>query len=199
MEIFAVFLSKPFKEITYREIKAQEKSNALIQKALTRFQEEELITRRKIGNMFLYAPNMNNSTTISYFEILVKERLSIPVKQSLACIKTEFAAIIIFGSYADSTQTAGSDLDVAVIVQTDKEKLDCERSIKAAELKTILTLDAHVFTKQELLEMLADRRENLGKQMVAKHLPVFNATIFYAILREGIRNGFKIIYAESGE
>ena len=202
LALFAVFLKQPFKERTFREIKAQEKSNAFTQQALKKFQAEELITKRKIGNMFLYAPNMNNSTTISYCEILAKEKLSRAAKQSLACVKaatTKFSSIILFGSYAEGTHTPTSDLDLAVIVASEQEKKSCESKLTAAELKSILTIDAHVFTEQEFKEMLADQRENLGKQVAAKHLPVFNATIFYAILQESIDHGLKIVYAESGE
>ena len=55
-----------------------------------------------------------------------------------------------------------------------------------------MPIDGFVFTKAELLEMLADKDENLGKQIARKNLPVLNPNIFYTILSEGIRHGFSI-------
>ena len=66
--------------------------------------------------------------------------------------------------------------------------------MKSAELKSILPLDAHVITKDEMLQMLKDKHENLGKQIAYKHLAIQNPMIFYSILTEEMNNGFKIVY-----
>jgi hypothetical protein len=42
--------------------------------------------------------------------------------------------------------------------------------------------------------MLKDKRENLGKQIAAKHIAVQNSAIFYSIVQEGVNNGFKFVY-----
>lgn len=202
IKIFEAFMRKPFKEFTYREIKefSKEKSNSIIQKAISKFLEENLINRKKLGNMVLYKLKMKNDTVFSYFDILLKESLSNPVKKTLEKIKeelgnTEFISIILFGSYSEGKQTPKSDLDVAVFVSSEEDKRKCELSLKSAELKTLLNIDYHIFTKREMLQMLKDKHENLGKQIAYKHLTIRNPTIFYSIIQEGIDNGFKIIYS----
>ena len=142
---------------------------------------------------------MENNLVFSYFDILIKESLSKPVKDTLRRVKeeladTEFISIVIFGSYAEGKQTEKSDLDIAVFAASEEDKRKCELSLKSAKLKTLLNIDYHVFTKSEMLQMLKDKHENLGKQIAYKHLAVHNPAIFYSIIQKGIDNGFKIVY-----
>ena len=202
IKIFEVFLRTPYKELTYKEIKgySQEKSNSIIQKAIAKFLAEELVKKRKVGNIILYQANLENNVVFSYFGILTKEKFSNPVKNSLKIIREElsnieFISIVIFGSYAEGKQKEKSDLDIAIIVNSEEDKKNCELSMKSAELKSILQLDIHIITKDEMLQMLKDKHENLGKQIVYKHLAIHNPAIYYSIIQEGINNGFKIVYS----
>ena len=201
IKIFEAFLNTPYKEFTYKEIKeySKEKSNSLVQKAIAQYIADELIKKREVGNIILYVANLDNITVFSYFEILIKERIPQEVKNSLRIIKEEladceFVSIVIFGSYAQGKQKETSDLDIALLVSSLEDKKRCELSMKSAQLKSLVQLDVHVMTKKEMLLMLKDKHENLGKQIACKHLAVLNPEIFYSIIKEGIKNGFKIIY-----
>ena len=202
IKIIEAFLRKPYKELTYKEIKdySKEKSNSIIQKAIAKFLAEELVRKRELGNILLYSLNLENNTVFSYFDILIKEKVSSLVKSTLRIIREElstleFISIVIFGSYAEGKQKAISDLDIAIFVNSIEDKKSCELSMKSAELKSILQLDVHVISKEEMLQMLKDKHENLGKQIAYKHLAVHNPAIFYQLIQEGINNGFKIIYS----
>ena len=201
IKIFEAFLRKPYKELTYKEIKefSKKKSNSNIQKAVSKFLSDELISKKEVGNMLLYKLNLEN-TVFSYFDILIKENLSSLVKKSLRIIKeelveTEFISIVLFGSYAEGKETKKSDLDIAVFVSSKEDKQKCKLSLKSTKLKSLLNIDYHVFTKSEMIQMLKDKHENLGKQIAYKHLVVLNPAIFYSIIQEGINNGFKIVYS----
>ena len=202
IKIFEAFLRRPYKELTYKEIKdySKENSNSIIQKAIIKFLTEDLVRKREVGNIILYAINLDNSTVFSYFDIIMKEKRSNLVKSSLKIIREElsnieFVSIVIFGSYAEGKQKEKSDLDIALFVNSVEDKKNCELSMKSAELKSILKIDAHIITKDEMLQMLKDKHENLGKQIAYKHLAIYNPVIFYSIIQEGINNGFKIIYS----
>lgn len=202
IKVFEAFLKMPYKELTYKEIKdySKEKSNSIIQNAIVKFLAEELVKKREVGNIILYALNLENSIVFSYFDILIKEKTSTLLKNSLRIIREElanieFLSLVIFGSYADEKQKEKSDLDIAIFVNSAEDKENCELSMKSAELKSILQIDAHVITKDEMLQMLKDKHENLGKQIAYKHLAIQNPAIFYLIIQEGINNGFKIIYS----
>ncbi len=202
IKIFEAFLRRPYKELMYREIKeySKEKSNSIIQKAIGKFVGEELIRKRMVGNIILYSVNFDNSTTFSYFDILMKEKIPPLVKKSLQLIQKElfnmeFVSLVIFGSYVEGKHTEKSDLDIALFVHSTIDKKKVELALKSVKLKSILETDSHVFTKEEMLQMLKDKHENLGKQIAYKHLAIQNPTIFYSILQEGIDNGFKVIYS----
>ena len=202
IKIFEAFLRRPYKELTYKEIKdySKENSNSIIQKAIIKFLTEDLVRKREVGNIILYTLNLGNSTVFSYFDILTKEKISNLVKNSLQIIRgeifnIEFVSVVIFGSYAEEKQKEKSDLDIAIFVNSVEDKKNCELSMKSAELKSILPLDAHVITKDEMLQMLKDKHENLGKQIAYKHFAIQNPMIFYSILAEGMNNGFKIVYS----
>ena len=202
MKIFEAFLRKPYQELTYKEIKdySKEKSNSIIRKAILKFLAEVLVKKRNVGNIILYALNLNNSTVFSYFDIIIKEKSSNLIKNCLKIVKEElsnieFVSIVIFGSYAEGKQKEKSDLDIAFFVNSAEDKKNCELSMTSAELKSILKIDAHIITKDEMLQMLKDKHENLGKQIAYKHLAIHNPMIFYSILKEGMNNGFKIVYS----
>ena len=63
IKIFEAFLRKPYKELTYKEVKdySKEKSNSIIQKAMVKFLAEELIKKREVGNIILYTVNLENN------------------------------------------------------------------------------------------------------------------------------------------
>jgi hypothetical protein len=46
-----------------------------------------------------------------------------------------------------------------------------------------------------MLQMLKDKHENLGKQIAYKHIAVQNPEIFYSMIKEGIEDGFKVVYS----
>jgi predicted nucleotidyltransferase len=201
IKVFGAFLRRPYAELTYKEIKdySREKSNSTIQKAIVKFLAEDLVHKRDVGNIILYVVNLENSTVLSYFDILIKEKTSPLIRNSLKIIReelagTDFVSVVLFGSYAEGKQQEKSDLDIAIFVNSAGEKKECELAMKSAELKSLLKLDAHVFTRDEMLQMLKDKQENLGRQIAYKHLAIQNPTIFYSILREGMNNGFKIVY-----
>ncbi|MBI2632218.1 nucleotidyltransferase domain-containing protein [Candidatus Pacearchaeota archaeon] len=102
-----------------------------------------------------------------------------------------FYSIVIFGSYAIEKQTKNSDLDIAVFIEDESKRKIVEATFKSSELKTPLEIHWQVISKDEFLDMLKADNENLGKQIGRKHLSVYNSSIFYALLKRGIKNGFR--------
>ena len=199
-KILSIFQKNIFREYTYKEIKEQSKenSNSVVQDAIKAFLKEEIITERAIGTSKLYIINHKNEKACLYFEILNKESLP---KQILDTIKelgntldkhTFFYSIVLFGSYASGEQKKNSDLDVAVFIEQEDSRKIVEAVFKSMELKSFVKVDGHVITKDEFLEMLEVDYENLGKEIARKHLTMRNASIFYSLLKEGIRHGFKL-------
>ena len=199
LKIFEVFAKKPFGEFTRKQIKkeAKERSNNALALAINLLKKEEVIIEKKIGNSGLLMLNLNNDLTYIYLSLCNYERIPPIVKQSLKRIKEEidniiqFYSLVIFGSYAIYQQKSNSDLDIAIFINNE-EKKPIIASINSAKLKTHLDMDIHIITKAEMIEMLTNDEENLGKQIARKHLSVYNIQIFYELIKEGMKHGFRI-------
>lgn len=199
LEIFTVFVKFPYKEITRQEIKdlSKEKSNNALSIALNQFKKENLILERKVGKSSLFSLNFENNLIYYYIALCNDKRLKKMVKLSLNHVFeevkkiTSFFTIVVFGSYAIGKENKSSDLDIIIIIE-DKSKIkDIEINLSNATLKSIIGLDVHVIVCKDFIEMLINEEENLGKQIARKHLVVYNHQLFYDILNEGMKNGFR--------
>lgn len=200
LRIFGVFARQPFAEHTLKEIKvlSKERSNNALSIAMKQFKKEDLLLEKKVGKSSLYRLNFDNELVYYYLALANNNRINKLTKKAVKLIKqsvsklTKFYSIVIFGSYAMQEQKKGSDIDIAVFIEEEKLRKNIERAIRSAEQKSVLPIDGHVISKDEFLKMLKVDYENLGKQIARKHLAVHNIQIFYDLLHEGIKNGFKL-------
>lgn len=200
LKILNIFQRNKFKELTWKQVKelSKEKSSSVIQDAIKAFLNEELITEEKIGTSKLYAVNYQNNKVYPYFETYNKENLPKQVLKSIKELEdsldkhTPFYSIVIFGSFASGEQKKDSDLDIAVFIEQEDKRKMVEAVFKSMELKSLIKVDGHAITKDEFLEMLKVDYENLGKEIARKHLIIHNPIIFYSLIKEGIKNGFKL-------
>lgn len=200
LKIFEVFAKKPFAEYTRKEIKkeSKEKSNNGLALAINLLKKEEVLIEKKIGKSGLLTLNLDNDLTFDYIALCNNERIHHIAKLALENLKKEitedtpFHSIVIFGSYATGEQKKNSDLDIAIFIENKEKRKQIEASINSAKLKSVLEIDAHVIPKEEMLEMLTNKEENLGKQIARRHLAVCNHRIFYEIIKEGMKHGFRV-------
>jgi len=199
LKIFEVFAKKPFAEFTRNQIKKElkEKSNNALALAINLLKKEEVIIEQKVGKSGLLKLNMDNNLTYYYIALCNNLRINhlvkLAIKRLINEIKdiTPFYSIVIFGSYAIGEQKEKSDLDIAIFIETEEKRKIIEASVNNAKLKMPLETDIHVIPKKEMIEMLTNKEENLGKQIARKHLTIHNNHIFYDIISEGIRYGFQ--------
>ncbi|MBS3128854.1 nucleotidyltransferase domain-containing protein [Candidatus Woesearchaeota archaeon] len=200
LKIFEVFARKPFAEYTRNQIKkdAKEKSNNTLMLTINALKKEEVILEKKIGKSGLLTLNLDNDLTCYYIALCNNQKISSLVKTSLKRLKEEietqtyFYSIVVFGSYAVQEQKQTSDLDIAIFIESKEKRKNIEAAINSAKSKSPLNLDIHVIPKKEMIEMLTHDEENLGKQIARKHLAVHNHRIFYDIIKEGMKHGFRI-------
>jgi len=200
LKLFEVFAKNPFVEHTRKEIKktSKEKSNNTLALAINLLKKEGVVLERKIGKSGVLTLNLDNDVTFYYISLCNINRMHHLAKLVLDAIKKEitehtpFYSLVIFGSYAINEQKKDSDIDVAIFIESEEKKKQIEGAINSAKLKNPLETDVHIITKNEMLEMLADKKENLGKQIVRKHLALYNHRIFYEIIKEGMNHGFRI-------
>ena len=200
LKIFEVFAKKPFAEFTRKRIKKElkERSNNALALAINLLKKEEVLMERKVGKSGLLTLNLNNDLTFDYIALCNDQRINIQTKIAIKRLKeeialvTQFYSAVIFGSYATNEQKRSSDLDIAVFIDYEEKRNYIEAAINTAKLKTLIEIDAHVIPKAEMIEMLTNNEENLGKQIARKHLAIHNHQIFYDLVKEGMKRGFRL-------
>jgi len=197
LTILGVFNKDIFASLTFKQIKEQsnQKSNNIVQIALKEFKTEDLVKTKVTGDVTTYSLNLDSNLTLSYLNLvhnLEVQNRKFPTEilaeiQERILKQTNFFILIVFGSYAKNKATAKSDLDVAVIVESEQTKKEIVPSLETVKRREIKPVDYHVFTRNEFLEMLHADYENLGKQ-VYKNSFIYSGFMEYCHLIRGRRN-----------
>src|SRR3989344_2303732 len=198
LKIFQIFAKQPFAKFERKQIKqfTREKSTNALSIALKQFLKEDVIKSSKVGKSYLYSLNLDNDLAYYYVALVNSQRVDKNVKITISIIKDEldkitpFYCLVIFGSYAIQEQKKTSDLDIVIITEDEAKRKQIETALNTTKQKSLLPIDPHVITKKELIEMLTNEEENLGKQIARKHLVLNNHDIFYKIIKNGIKHGF---------
>lgn len=91
--------------------------------------------------------------------------------------------MIVFESYVKSKATNRSDLDIAVIVESELTKKEVTPFIETIKRRELIHIDYHVFTRKEFLDMLKVDFENLGKQIYKNHLICYGFIEYCNLIR----------------
>ncbi|MEK6900248.1 MAG: nucleotidyltransferase domain-containing protein, partial [Nanoarchaeota archaeon] len=193
LKLFEVFAKQPFAEHTRKEVKkkSKEKSNNALALTINRLKKEGVLIEKKIGKSGILTLNLENDLAFYYLAICNDNRIPHLARLALENLKKEisldtpFYSIVLFGSYAAGEQRKDSDLDVAVFIENEDKRKHIEALANSAKLKSILEMDIQVIPRAEMIEMLTNDEENLGKQIARKHLAAYNHRIFYEINKEG--------------
>jgi predicted nucleotidyltransferase len=90
--------------------------------------------------------------------------------------------VILFGSYAKGKETGKSDIDILVINKDGKKSL----SFSKYELLYKKKINPIFITRKEFRDMLRDKEENVGKQVLKGHIILNNPDIFWECVLNGI-------------
>ena len=197
LAILGVFKKDLFASLTFKQIKeeSKQKSNNIVQIALKQFKEQSLVNTKATGDVTTYSLNPNNNLTLSYLNLindLEIQKRKFP-KEILAEIQKKiskqinFFILIVFGSYAKNKATEKSDLDAAVIVESEQTKKEIAPLLETVKRREIKPIDYHIFTRDEFLEMLKAESENVGKQIYKNSL-IYYGFIEYCNLIRGRKN-----------
>ena len=197
LAILGVFKKDLFASLTFKQIKeeSKQKSNNIVQIALREFKEQNLVKTKITGDVTTYSLNLANNATLSYLNLIndldlqkrkfPKEILS-EVQKKISK-QTDFFILIIFGSYAKNKATEKSDLDLAVIIESEQTKKEIAPLLETVKRREIKPIDYNIFTRDEFLEMLKAESENVGKQ-IYKNSIIYYGFIEYCNLIRGRKN-----------
>jgi predicted nucleotidyltransferase len=200
LKIFEVLVKRPFAEHFRKEIKKEsgEKSNNALALAINSLKKLRILSERKVGKSGILTLNLKNDLIFQYIALCNSQRISHLANMAVNELKDEldeitpFYAMALFGSYATNKQKQNSDLDLAVFIESEEKRKKITASINSAKLKSSLKIDAYVIPMDEMIEMLTNKEENLGKQIARKHMAVHNHQIFYELVLKGMKHGFRV-------
>ncbi|MFH0701194.1 MAG: nucleotidyltransferase domain-containing protein [Candidatus Woesearchaeota archaeon] len=197
LNLLRVFREDIFSSFTFKQIKEQskQKSNNIIQIALKEFKKQNLLENKITGNVTTYSLNLKHNLTLSYLNVINEteiNRIKFPKEilleiQKRIIRKTEFFILMVFGSYAKNKATEKSDLDIAIMVESELTKKEITPFLETIKRREIISIDYNIFTRSEFLEMLKSDMENIGKQIYKNNLICYGY-IEYCQLIRGIKN-----------
>ena len=183
LNILSVFKNNLFASFTFKQIKekSRQKSNNVVQIALKEFKKLDLVKTKLIGDITTYSLNLDDNLTISYLNLI--NNLEIQTKnfpkeimseiQKKISKQTNFFILIVFGSYAKNKAAEKSDLDTAVIVDSEQIKKEITPFLETVKRREIRPIDYYIFTRNEFLEMLIADIENVGKQIYKNNIILY--------------------------
>ena len=194
LNILSVFKKDIFTNLTFKQIKQQsgQKSNNIVQIALKEFQKQDIVKTKETGDVTTYNLNLNNNLTLSYLNLINESEINkskIPKNilyniQNRIFKHTEFFILIVFGSYAKNEATQKSDLDVAVIVESEQTKKEITPYLETIKRREVIAIDYHIFTRTEFLDMLKADVENVGKQIFKSGIVYYGYISYCNLVRE---------------
>mgnify|MGYP001614101458 CR=1 FL=1 len=164
--------------------------------ALKLLVKKKIIISEKKANLNLYQLNTRNPLSFQLLHYIeVQKNIDFPKKEVIAEIIEKIPiknySLLVFGSYAENKQNPKSDIDLCFLIEDKEQKKRIMPYINEIKLNHAITIDEQYILFDELVEMLLRNEENLGKQIVRKHKIFYNADIYYQLLKEAHKHGFR--------
>ena len=198
IRLLEVWRINPFRELSTTEImkESKKKTKTWVFNALKLLLNNNILKSTRKANLDIYSLKFENPLSfqlLQYLEVqsnLNFSKLNI-ISEIIEKVPIKDYSIIVFGSYAVNKQTKNSDLDICILI----ENIEIEKKIKPylneIKLNYPITIDEHYFTFKDFVKMLLREEENLAKQIFIKHKLFYNSEIYYQLLKEAYKNGFR--------
>lgn len=198
LRILEIWKKEPFKELSVSEIMKilDKKTKTWLFRALKLLVNEGILISKRKGNLDIYNLNLNNPLSFKFLQYLeAQESLKFPqiklVSELIEKIPVKGYSLIIFGSYAENKQKKTSDIDICFLIEEVKDEKKIKSYINDVKLNYPIKIDEHYITFDDFVKMLLRSEENLGKQIFRKHKILYNPDIYYQLVKEAYKNGFR--------
>ena len=141
-----------------------------------------LILDNPLSLQFLQYLEAQNNLNFLQLKVISEIIKKIPIKNY---------SIIMFGSYAENKQTKNSDLDICLLIDNKETEKKIKPYINEIKLNYSIKIDEHYITFEDFVKMLLREEENLAKQIFIKHKLFYNSEIYYQLLKEVYKHGFR--------
>ena len=162
-------------------------------KALAKY---NLLVKKRKGNINLYTLSLDNPLLVQTLQFLEIQnnynftKLDV-IKEIISKTPPSAYCLLVFGSYAEGKQTKESDLDVCFLIESAAAEKKIKSYFNEIKLATHVNIDEHYITFSDFIKMLLRDEENLAKQIFRNRRIFFGADIYYKLIMEAHKNGFR--------
>lgn len=172
LNLFSKDLNKPrYASELAKLLNANQKT---ISNSLNDLAKNNILTYDYQGKNKLFRFNKTNSAKEILLQINLEKKLILRKKLNLllSSLEKEISLFLVFGSYANNTQTPSSDLDVLIIGDYNVERIR-----ELSEMYQIKIQVHNIKTKAKFKKSLL-KKEILSSQIVKKHILINNYDFF---------------------
>ena len=203
--ILLCFAKAAWKKLTFNEIKSLsgKKSKSYLELVLKKFLKDKILLMEKVGRTNLYQLNVDSFRVIVFagfvveFDAWKKKQVNLNcVEKIMKKVPTHDFVFIVTGSYAKNKQTAGSDMDVVILVDDNVDTKRIYASLAHTCEMNIPLIHLYVFRNKEFLEMLLNNEANYGKEVIMNNLVFYGGQVYIRLVCEAMKHGFtgKFVY-----
>jgi len=198
VKLLEIWRKNPFGEFSIAEIMkfSNKKTKTWVFNSLKLLVKAGIIKSKRKANLDIYSLSLNNPFSLNLLQYLEsQDSIGFPqldvISELIERMPVKGCSIIVFGSYADNAQTKSSDLDICILVENKEAEKKIKPYMNEVKLNHPAKIDEHYVTFEDFVKMLLRDEENLAKQIYAKHKLFYNAGIYYQLIKEAYKNGFR--------
>ena len=198
IRILEVWGKNPFAGFTISEIMviSKKRTKTWVFNSLKNLTKHGILNSKRKGNLDVYSLNLNNPISIQLLQYLEAQKninflkLDI-ISEIIEKITIKSYSLLVFGSYAEDKQTKNSDLDICFLLENKGIEKKIKPYVNEVKFNFLTKIDEHYITFKEFIKMLLRDEENLGKQIFRKHKLFYNPDIYYQLIKQAQKNGFR--------
>lgn len=114
-------------------------------------------------------------------ELLKDRNIAVMLNEFKNLIKSKCYILLLFGSYVKKKQARNSDVDLMFIVPDEREEF-FEKEVIRAVKSFPLPIHHLIFSEKQFLEMINDKKSNVGKEALNNNIILFGIEAFYEMI-----------------
>jgi len=194
LKVLNLFRKELFLKSSIRKVmnRIKSKSYQRVYESINNLIKKNMLNSEKIGNTNLISLKLSRETILTLSYLDEKEGINIPNYLKIIEIKEILDYLILAtGSYARGDYTKKSDLDLVIIIPNKENVVNIQKLVENITILFVPEIHLYVFTKKDFIEMLKNKKDNYGKEIVKNRIILKNANIFYELIKEAIEKEYK--------
>lgn len=185
LKVLKFFVDNKESTITINKLSKALKTNyRILYEEAMKLEQENLIKITRIGNANLCQFAYKYNSKIVEIEEkrkseIFKNKNIFLIFKRISEIKNPFYILILFGSYANKTETKHSDIDLCLI--TDNKKIN--EQIRTIIQITPLNIQLQEFTTEQFNTMLKSKETNVGNEIKRNNIIFHGLESFYELIK----------------